>query len=464
MSTNYDPKVFSALQYHTHLKAFADGTDSPRAFLERCLETIAEREPVVRAWVVINEDGARKQADDSTKRWREGRPLSRIDGMPIGIKDLLETVDMPTQMGCKAYEGNFPKRDNAAVWALRQAGAVILGKTVTTELGGAEPGPTTNPFNPSHTPGGSSSGSAAAVAARMVPVAIGTQVGGSIVRPASFCGNYALKPSQGAINRGERQATSMSSHGPHAGSLEDMWTVAIEIARRAGGDPGHIALAGPNTLPPAQKPVTLAVMKGDGWKSMDDEAIAVFEQVLAQIESQAVTVLREESDGDLARFERALTGLTKLNIELTAWENHWNLRGVLAMHPDGVSKRGKRTMDIAKRVGAQGYHEMLREREAIRNDFAALARRVDAVIAPSSPGPAPVWQGDKPGEAPVAIPTGNPDFNTPGSLLGAPVVTSPLAAVHGLPMGIQIMGQLGTDARMTAIAHWLREAVEPVSS
>lgn len=454
MSMNYDPRVFAALEYHTHRKAFADGDDSPRAFLERCLETIAEREPVVRAWVAMNEEGARKQAGDSSRRWRDGRPLSQIDGMPIGIKDLLETADMPTQMGCKAYEGNFPKRDNAAVWALRQAGAVILGKTVTTELGGAEPGPTTNPFNPSHTPGGSSSGPAAAVAARVVPVAIGTQVGGSMIRPASFCGNYALKPSQGAINRGERQVTSMSSHGPHAGSLEDMWAVVIEIARRAGGDPGHIALAGPGNLPPAQKPVTLAVMKGDGWKSMDGEAVAAFEQVIAQVERHGVAVLRDDSDGDLARFERALTGLTKLNIELTAWENHWNLRGTLAMHPDGVSQRGKRTLEIAERVGAHGYHEMLRERAAIRNVFAALAHRVDAVIAPSSPGPAPLWQADKPGEPSVAIPTGNLDFNTPSSL--------PLAAVHGLPMGIQVMGQPGTDARMAAIAHWLRVTVDPV--
>ena len=150
--------------------------------------------------------------------------------MPVGIKDLLETRDMPTQMGCAAYAGNFPRRDNAAVWALREAGAVILGKTVTAELGGAHPGPTTNPFDPGRTPGGSSSGSAAAVGAGMVPAAIGSQVGGSIIRPASYCGNFALKPTQGAINRGERQATSMSTHGPHAGCLEDVWSVAMAVA------------------------------------------------------------------------------------------------------------------------------------------------------------------------------------------------------------------------------------------
>src|SRR6202000_1644580 len=265
---------------------------TPRAYLERCLETIAAREGVVRAWVALNESGARAQADASTQRWRSGRPLSQIDGMPVGIKDLLETKDMPTQLGCAAFTGNFPKRDNAAVWALREAGSVILGKTVTSELGGAHPGLTTNPFDPAHTPGGSSSGSAAAVGACMVPAAIGTQVGGSIIRPASYCGNYALKPSQGAINRGERQATSMSTHGPHAGCLEDMWAVAIEIAMRAGGDPGRDALTGPLALPPAHKPRALAVMETEGWSGLDDASRAAFEQIVAQIAGAGVQIVR----------------------------------------------------------------------------------------------------------------------------------------------------------------------------
>ncbi|HYF08160.1 MAG TPA: amidase, partial [Acetobacteraceae bacterium] len=233
-SSAYDPRSFRALTWHDHTGKFRDGVDSPRAYLERCLATIAEREPVVQALTAVNETGARAAADESSARWKAGRPLSPIDGMPIGVKDLLETRDMPTEMGCAAFRGNFPKRDNAAVWALRGAGAVILAKTVTAELGGSHPGPTTNPFDKRRTPGGSSSGSAAAVAARMMPAAIGTQVGGSIIRPAAYCGNVALKPTQGGLHRGERQTTSMSTHGPHAGCIEDMWQVAIEIARRVG--------------------------------------------------------------------------------------------------------------------------------------------------------------------------------------------------------------------------------------
>src|SRR4029453_9388902 len=144
----YDPRTFRARTFYDAAPRFRDGTDTPRAYLERCLETIAACEPVVQAFAALNEAGARAAADASTARWQAGQPLSAIDGLPIGIKDLLETRDMPTQMGCAAYSDNFPKRDNAAVWALRQAGAVILGKTVSAELGGSQPGPTRNPFDP----------------------------------------------------------------------------------------------------------------------------------------------------------------------------------------------------------------------------------------------------------------------------------------------------------------------------
>src|SRR5918992_4671482 len=214
---SYDPRTFAALTFHDATPRFRDGTDTPRAYLERCLEAIAAREPVVKAFAATNIPAARAAADQSSERWKQNRPLSPIDGLPIGIKDLLETKDMPTEMGCVAYRGNFPKRDNPAVWALRQAGSVILAKTTTAELGGSHPPATTNPFDAARTAGGSSSGSAAAVGARMLPAAIGTQVGGSVIRPAAFCGNFALKPTQGAINRGERQATSMSTPGVHAG-------------------------------------------------------------------------------------------------------------------------------------------------------------------------------------------------------------------------------------------------------
>lgn len=459
---NYSPKAFHALTWYDATPAFTTSADSPRAYLERCLETIAKREPVVQAWVVMNEAGARKAADASTTRWKAGQPLSPIDGMPIGIKDLLETKDMPTQMGCKAYEGNFPKRDNAAVWALREAGAVVLGKTVTTELGGVHPGPTTNPFDATRTPGGSSSGSAAAVGARMVPAAIGTQVGGSIIRPASYCGNFALKPTQGGINRGERQATSMSTHGPHAGCIEDMWQVTIEIAKRAGGDPGRMGLFGPSTTPEARKPMTLAVMEAEGWALMDEASKIAFETVIERIRATGITVLRRGDNALVEAFERSLQGVQALTGAITGWENHWGIRNLIATsRPDGVSQRGQNVVAAAEKWTPDDYRVAVLQREELRTRHAALAPLVDAMIAPASPGVAPLWSPDVPGQPLAKRPTGDAVYNTPSSALGAPVVTSPMTSVGGMPMGIQLVGQPHSDAAMTAIARWMVGTIEP---
>ena len=458
---SYDPRDFRALTFHDATAAFRDGSDSPRAYLERSLETIAAREPVVRAWVVLNQAGAREAADASTARWKAGQPLSPIDGMPIGIKDLLETRDMPTQMGCPAYRGNFPKRDNAAVWALRQAGAIILGKTVTTELGGAHPGPTTNPFDQARTPGGSSSGSAAAVAARMIPAALGTQVGGSVIRPSAYCGNVALKPSQGGINRGERQATSMSTTGVHAGSIEDMWQVAIEIAKRAGGDPGRPGLVGPDSPPLPRRPMVLGVMETEGWAALDDASKAAFEQVVERLRAQGVTVLRRDHPA-LAAFESALVGVQAMTSAITGWENHWLFRNLVAQDPAAISVRSRAVLTAAEKMTPEDYRLRLIQREEVRARHAALTGVVDALIAPASPGPAPLWAGDIPGQALKPRPTGDAVFNTPSSGIGAPAVTIPLASVGGMPFGIQVMTQLQTDAQATAIARWMLDSIEPV--
>jgi Asp-tRNA(Asn)/Glu-tRNA(Gln) amidotransferase A subunit family amidase len=452
------------ISFHGATAAFAKGTDTPRAYLERCLETIAAREPTVRAWVVINEAGAREAADASTQRWRDGRPLSTIDGMPVGIKDLLETRDMPTQMGCPAYRGNFPKRDNAAVWALRQAGAVVLGKTVTTELGGAHPGPTTNPFDQRRTPGGSSSGSAAAVGAGMVPAALGTQVGGSVIRPASYCGNVALKPTQGGINRGERQATSMSTTGIHAGTIEDMWQVAIEITKRAGGDPGRPGLFGPPTTPAARRPAILGVMETEGWGALDEASKAAFEQVVANLRAAGVTVLRRADHPMLDAFETSLFGVQAMTSAITGWENHWLFRNLVAQDPEAISARSRAVLAMAERMTPEDYRLRLLQREELRARHALLAPVVDALIAPASPGPAPLWAGEVPNAKPVARPTGDAVFNTPSSGIGAPAVTIPLTTVGGMPMGIQVMAQVNMDAQATAIARWMLETLPPVAA
>lgn len=459
---SYDPRQFKALTFFDATPKFRDGSDTPRAYLERCLETIAAREPVVQAFTIVNHEGARAAADASTERWKAGRPLSPIDGVPIAIKDLLETKDMPTEMGCEAYRGNFPKRDNAAVAALRQAGAVVMGKTVTAEMGGAHPGPTTNPFDPARTPGGSSSGSAAAVGARMVPAAVGSQVGGSIVRPAAYCGNIALKPTQGAINRGERQTTSQSTHGIHAGSVEDVWQISMEIVRHAGGDPGRRGLFGPETTPDAVKPGRLIVLETEGWSELDDKSRSGFETLLEGLRQAGVTLIRRRDHAWVEALERAIANGRSVCGSITSWENRWGHRNLVDQHPDGVSARAKAALAKAEAMTLDDYRTLLMEREAAQHRHAAIGPLADAVITLSCPGPAPLWPGDKPGQPLAPRPTGDFVFNAPSSMLFAPAMTIPMMGIGGMPVGVQIMGQQHEDARVTAIARWVLENVAPV--
>jgi Asp-tRNA(Asn)/Glu-tRNA(Gln) amidotransferase A subunit family amidase len=455
---------YKPLTFHDAARRFTDGNDSPRAYLERCLETIAAREPVVKALTAINESGARAAADASTARWKAGKPLSSVDGMPVAIKDLLETKDMPTEMGCAAMKGNFPKRDNAGVWALRQAGAVILAKTVTAELGGSHPGPTTNPFDPARTPGGSSSGSAAAVGANMVPMAIGTQVGGSIIRPAAYCGNFALKPTQGGINRGERLATSQSTHGPHANSLEDMWHSAIEMAKRCGGDRGALGLMGPDSLPAAKKPDRLIVLETEGWPDLDAATKTGFAQLLRALEAAGVSLIRRADHPFVEALEQTIAAGRAVCNGITSWENRWYQRGMLDAAPDGLSARAKATVLRAEAMTPDDYRANLLARQQAQLAHAAVASLADAAITLACPGPAPLWSGDVPGQPLAPRPTGDFVFNAPSSMLFAPVVTVPLMSVGGLPVGVQIMGQQHEDARVTGLARWFTETITRIAT
>jgi Asp-tRNA(Asn)/Glu-tRNA(Gln) amidotransferase A subunit family amidase len=455
---SYDPATFRALTYFDATKRFRASEDDPRRYLERCLEAIASREPAVKAWVVLNERGAREHADASTARWRAGKPLSDLDGMPIGIKDLIETKDMPTQMGCAAFEGNFPKRDSAVVRALRDAGAVILGKLVTTELGGTHPGPTTNPFDARRTPGGSSSGSAAAIGAAMIPAAIGTQVGGSVIRPASYCANWALKPTQGALHRGERQGYSQSTIGVHAGSPVDMWRVAIEIGRRAGGDPGHPGLFGPMEAPEAVKPQQLVVMETAGWKALDGATREAFERVLGALREANVTIIRRGDSPLVESFERGIANIQAVNGDICAFENRWSFANIAEQQPGKLSARAMKVLERGSAMSVEDYRQRLLEREEARRRLIAIAPVGDALISLSSPGPAPIHDDAN------ARPTGDAVFNCPSSSLGAPAVTVPLLAVSGMPVGIQIMGQPQADARVAAIARWVAESVAPITT
>ncbi|WP_421990322.1 amidase [Roseococcus sp.] len=455
----YDPHTFQGLTWHDAVPAFAEERDTPRAYLERCLETIAEKEPTVRAFVVQDGAFARSHADASAARWKAGRPLSPIDGMPIGIKDLIETKDFPTQMGCAAYAGNFPRRDSAMIQALKQAGTIILGKTVTTELGQSEPGPTTNPWDATRTPGGSSSGTAAAVAAGMVPAAIGTQVGGSIIRPAAFCGNIALKPTQGGIHRGERQGSSQSTAGVHANSYEDMWQVGIEIASRTGGDPGMLGLMGPMTPPQPVRPERLAVLETEGWGQMRDSEREAFEALLERIRKLGVPVLRRADHPWIEALERIAAQGKAVTNAVVGFENRWGLLNLEETHPGGMSARAVARLRISEALSVQDYRAALAVREEMRAAMARVAPLVDALIAPASPGIAPVWDPTAPDAARNPRPTGDVACNAATSAMGTPCVTLPVLAVDGMPFGVQLVGQMHQDARVTAMARWLHASL-----
>jgi Asp-tRNA(Asn)/Glu-tRNA(Gln) amidotransferase A subunit family amidase len=242
-----------------------------------------------------------------------------------------------------------------------------------------------------------------------------------------------------------------------------MWRVAIEIARRAGGDRGSPGLMGPASPPLPLRPERLVVMETAGWPSLDDASRAAFEAVVEGLRTAGVTVLRRDDHPFIAAFEAAIVGASAAGSAITAWENRWAQRALVDAHPDGVSDRAKAVLATAEAMTVADYQACLAERDAAQLRHAALAPLADAAISLASPGPAPVWSGDVPGRKPAPRPTGDFVFNAPSSMLFAPVVTVPLMAVGGLPVGVQVMGQRGEDARTAAIARWLLGTLEPVA-
>jgi Asp-tRNA(Asn)/Glu-tRNA(Gln) amidotransferase A subunit family amidase len=241
-----------------------------------------------------------------------------------------------------------------------------------------------------------------------------------------------------------------------------MWQVAIEIASRAGGDRGAPGLYGPPTPPNPAKPCRLIVLETDGWAVTDDASRRAFESLLAAIEGQGVALLRRKSSPLVERLERALAGAAAVCSGITGWENRWWQRGLVDVDPDGVSARAKAVLARAEAMSPADYRALLIERDVAQQCHRHVAPLADAIITLSCPGPAPLWGGDKPGEPLAPRPTGDPVFNFPSSMLFAPVVTMPLLAVGGMPVGVQLMGQPHQDARMTALARWMSASVAPV--
>ncbi|MFC7693198.1 amidase family protein [Paeniroseomonas aquatica] len=204
------------------------------------------------------------------------------------------------------------------------------------------------------------------------------------------------------------------------------------------------------------------MLEAEGWALLDAASRTVFETLLDRLRAQGVTVLRRGDHPLLQAFERSLEGVQALTNGITAWENHWALRNLIAQQPEGVSQRARGVVALAEAMSPEDYRMLILQREELRRRHAALAPLAEALIAPASPGPAPLWAGDVPGQPLAKRPTGDAVYNTPSSALGAPVVTVPLAAVGGMPLGIQLMGQPHADAAVTAVARWVQATVAPV--
>jgi len=423
---------------------FSNGEDSPRSFLERCLAKIERYEADMQSFVTLGSfESARALADAATARWKAGQQFSTIDGMPVGVKDVIETEDMPTKMGSPLFEDYFGGRDAASVKALRQAGAIILGKTVTTEFASSVPGPTRNPHDPKRTPGGSSSGSAAGVAAGFFSVGLGTQVLGSILRPASFCGVYGFKPSFGAINRGgSHDFMSQSAQGALGASLDDIWRSLIHIAIRVGGDAGYRGLSGPLDLPAPRRPETLVFLETPGWIRATDGIKDSFKSALARLEQAGIEILTRADAHEIEELEQALPICLRVTREINSWESRWPMNIYRDRDASKLSKSILARLAEGEAMEPADYDRALGERSALRCAYAKLAGRADACVTLAASGAAPIGLGS----------TGDGVFAVNSSVLGAPALTMPILTDDGLPAGLQLMGFEGCDADLFGVA------------
>lgn len=408
----------------------AAGSLTAEALARASLERISERENVTGAWEYLDPDRAIAEARRRDQAGKSG-PLH---GVPIGVKDVMDTHDMPTGYGSPIYRGHRPASDAACVALARAAGAVALGKTVTTEFATFYPGKTANPHNPAHTPGGSSSGSAAAVADRMVPLAFGTQTAGSVIRPAAFCGVVGYKPSFGLIPRSgvKPLSDSLDTVGVMARDVGDVAFFAAALSGRPG-----LRIASPEASP------AVALYRAPEWREADAATVAVLERVLEQLGRAGAKPTERgaapEHDGLVEAQQIIMDHETVRSLafeRLTRWAD---LSGPL---------RERMTAGLAH--SGEIYDEARRLVERARLALPALFGDADALLVPAAPG-----------EAPKGLDrTGDPLFNRAWTMLHLPCITVPAGrGPHGLPIGAQLVGRPGDDARLLRVAAFLEQVL-----
>ena len=393
------------------------------ALAASCLERIGERDEQVRAWAYVDRARALAQARALDRLPR----ASRLHGVPFGIKDIIDTAELPTEYNSLIYRGHQPKADAACVMLLRQAGCLVLGKTVTTEFANNHPSQTRNPRNAAHTPGGSSSGSAAAVADFMVPAALGTQTGGSVIRPAAYCGAFAIKPSFGAINRAGTKflAESLDTIGIFARSAEDLG-LSLHVLN------GRAIPEAPTRTP------KIGLCRTPRWSLADAAMQANLENAAKKL-SQAGAQLRdfELPAGSDQLFDRHKVIMTYETARALSWE-YFN-------HPEKLSGTLKARLDEGWKVTRADYDAMREHARRCRRALADAMRDVDFLLTPSAPSEAPASLAS----------TGDPVFNRAWTLFGVPCVTVPCGkGAHGLPLAVQLVGALDADMALLGWAGW----------
>lgn len=433
------PNALSATQAAQKIK---EGWLSSTELVTACLKRIDETEGQLKAWAHLDRDYALAQADELDKRRQAGKPTGPLYGIPVGLKDIVDTKDLPTECGSPIFRDRKPKEDARIVEKLRDAGAIILGKTVSTELAFMHPAETRNPHNTEHTPGGSSSGSAAAVAAYNVPLAIGTQTNGSVIRPAAFCGTYGFKPTRGLISRSGILQTSRSLDqvGVFARSIDDVALLSEVI----GGYDQRDELSYPYPRPEMQAGAAAKVPADPELVWFD----LPFNDRLTDDAREGLETILEELGGRVTRMEspKAFEMLVEAQRIIHEFEFCMHLTTAVAENWDNVSETLKPIIERGRGITETQYQNALSSMAKAGDFFEEFYKDYDAIVAPSAAGEAPQFDNG----------TGDPVFCTIWTLCGLPSVSIPLLVGNkGLPIGLQLIGGLEEDDRLLRTANWM---------
>lgn len=411
------------------------------ALVEACLARIDEREPQVCAWTCVNKEAVLDAASQADAVLARGYGVGPLHGVPVGVKDIIDTNDMPTENGYRGHAGRRPTENATVVDALRDAGALIMGKTVTTELAVREPGPTRNPVNLKHTPGGSSSGSTAAVRDGMVPAALGTQTGGSVIRPASYCGVFGYKPTFGLISRHGvcMQAQGLDTVGCFGRTVEDLAVVADCLTAQDPRDPDCVPRSRPPlhrfALSTAQQAPKFAFVRTPVWDQASEAARDAIVSFAYSLDATCETVALPNEMHAAWVWHKTL-------------QHHGIARNYGPLFDEGgdlMSESLQEQVALGRQISAAGYKAALEKRDVAHQAVSDILDKYDAILTLSSPGPAPRGLGS----------TGDPVFNSFWTYAGTPCVNLPFLTVDGLPMGVQMVGKRHADGPLLRTARWL---------